>query len=52
MSGRRLGRLLGSVLAIAAAAAIGFNTGHHNGVAGRYSNADFIWTVAPADRGV
>ncbi|MEU8259881.1 hypothetical protein AB0C02_04575 [Micromonospora sp. NPDC048999] len=52
MSGRRLGRLVGSVLAIAAVAAIGFNFGRHNDVAGHYLTADIIWTAAPADSGV
>ncbi|MEU5723276.1 hypothetical protein [Micromonospora sp. NPDC047738] len=51
MSGQRLGRLLGSVLAIAAAAAIGFSFGHYSDTAGDRANADIIWTVAPTDGG-
>ncbi|MEV0426172.1 hypothetical protein [Micromonospora sp. NPDC050495] len=47
MSGRRLGRLLGSLLAIAAAAAIAFNAGAVIGAVHDYQAQDIIWTLGP-----
>lgn len=49
MSGRRLGRLFGSLLVLAAAAAIGLNVSLYDGVVGNFHTADIIWTVVPAD---
>jgi hypothetical protein len=46
MSGRRLGRLCGSLLLVLAAAAIvGFNAGVYDGMAEGYKATDIIWTI-------
>ncbi|MGK5742898.1 hypothetical protein [Micromonospora sp. URMC 103] len=50
MSGRKLGRLSGSLLLLAAAATIGLHAGSHDsGIEGEFHNADIIWTFG-ADR--
>lgn len=47
MSGRRLGRLLGSLLAIAAAAAMTFSAGALIKSVHDYQAQDIIWTLGP-----
>lgn len=52
MSGRRLGRLFGSLLVLAALALTGLNVGLYDGITGDFQTADIIWTAGTGSSAV